>query len=363
MEEEEISKCLAAPGAERRTRPRFPVDEDASLLLLEHGFSVQCSIVDLSLEGCRVRTRERLPAAMRASVEISFKINGIAFRLSGEIRWLDSAAASIRDGVRVVGIRFVGVSSRRRDEWAEVLGEVEVDSIAKAAQRGREQTGARQWMEERKAEPPESPTKRYPYLVAALQPAKTMGADRPSAGSSQALMPEPAVSPLASHETIDAAGRDAANRERRKQSRHEVNTSAVILLIHVGSRLSGRILDLSLGGCRICTEQNFPVGIYTRVETEFQLEGLPFRLGGVIQAIHSPRLVGIRFLDMSDRKREQVEQLIEEIAEIEAIKAINTTHARHNLARIGDAAEIAGEVPGPDISPSGPAGITNHFDR
>ena len=61
------------------------------------------------------------------------------------------------------------------------------------------------------------------------------------------------------------------------------------------------------------------MGIYTRVETEFHLEGLPFRLGGVIQAVHDKgrQLVGIRFLDMSERKREQVEQLIQEIDEAE----------------------------------------------
>jgi hypothetical protein len=61
------------------------------------------------------------------------------------------------------------------------------------------------------------------------------------------------------------------------------------------------------------------VGIYTRVETEFLLEGLPFRLGGVIQAIHdrNRRLIGIRFLDVSARKREQLEQLIQEIEQMQ----------------------------------------------
>ena len=107
---------------------------------------------------------------------------------------------------------------------------------------------------------------------------------------------------------------------RRAQSRHEVDTSAVIFLINIGSALHGRILDMSLGGCRIRTDERFPVGIYTRVETEFHLEGLPFRLGGVIQAVHDRdrRLVGIRFLDMSERKQAQVEQLIQEIEEMEA---------------------------------------------
>jgi c-di-GMP-binding flagellar brake protein YcgR len=102
-------------------------------------------------------------------------------------------------------------------------------------------------------------------------------------------------------------------RERRAQSRYAVDTSAVIVLVHSGSRLSGRILDLSLGGCRIRTDERFQVGVYTRIETEFLVEGLPFRLGGVIQAIHGPQLVGIRFLDVSERKRTQLLQLIMEI--------------------------------------------------
>jgi hypothetical protein len=92
----------------------------------------------------------------------------------------------------------------------------------------------------------------------------------------------------------------------------------VIHLINIASLIHGRILDLSLNGCRIQTDERFPVGIYTRVETEFRLEGLPFRLGGVIQAIHDRerRNIGIRFLDMSIRKQEQVEQLMEEIREM-----------------------------------------------
>jgi hypothetical protein len=131
----------------------------------------------------------------------------------------------------------------------------------------------------------------------------------PSALAPQAtLLPQRDAAPY--------AGQVPVRRERRAQSRHEVNTSAAIFLINVGSRLTGRIVDLSLSGCRIRTDERFPVGIYTRVETEFGLEGLPFRLAGVIQAIHDPHHVGIRFLDVSDRKRKQIEELIEDIQEM-----------------------------------------------
>jgi c-di-GMP-binding flagellar brake protein YcgR len=105
-----------------------------------------------------------------------------------------------------------------------------------------------------------------------------------------------------------------ANRTRRRfEPRHDVETSAVIRLINLAADVNGRILDLSLGGCHIRTDRRFPVGVFRRVEVEFRLEGLPFRLAGVTQAIYDPLNVGIRFLDLSERKREQLLQLIEEI--------------------------------------------------
>ena len=106
--------------------------------------------------------------------------------------------------------------------------------------------------------------------------------------------------------------------ERRAQTRHKVDDSAWIDFIRMGSRRRGPIVDLSLGGCRIRMEERFPVGIYTRVEAGFRVEGVPIRVGGVIQAIHDPSLVGIRFLDLSERKREQLERLIAEIEEMRA---------------------------------------------
>jgi hypothetical protein len=101
--------------------------------------------------------------------------------------------------------------------------------------------------------------------------------------------------------------------ERRQHSRHAVDDTATILLVKVASRIEGRLIDLSLGGCRIRCAKPFPVGIYTRVEVEFRVEGLSFRLGGVVQAIHNRDTVGIRFLDVSQRKSDQLTQLMDEL--------------------------------------------------
>jgi hypothetical protein len=102
-------------------------------------------------------------------------------------------------------------------------------------------------------------------------------------------------------------------RERRAQPRHRVDASASIILLPGGSRLGGWIQDLCAEGCRIRTDARLAVETFTRVETEFRIEGLPFRLGGVVQRIHDRRLVGIHFLGVSDRKRVHIQQLLAEI--------------------------------------------------
>lgn len=113
-----------------------------------------------------------------------------------------------------------------------------------------------------------------------------------------------------------SAARSASiGRERRAQARHAVETNATILFIDVRAQIAGRTLDLSMSGCRIRADARFPVGIYRRVEMQFKLDGLPFRLAGVVQSLHDKFTIGIRFLDMSPRKRDQLAQLMEEIVE------------------------------------------------
>jgi hypothetical protein len=348
MKAEERTACPAPRSAERRTHPRHEVDEGATLLLLSQGAHVPCRVTDLSLEGCRLRTETPFLAGIRIRVEVTFNIRGFAFRFNGVTQWTF--------GKQVVGVLFTGVPLRRRDELAEVLSEVEAEKSAKAGK-----TPAGQIAAQAQADIPvpiQGKENQHPAPARLAQPGQPVvpvpqpvpgefPISRPLAGplpklepiAKPPLLPRfepiaqpqplskpqslPAPRPVAqapSVATTKPAGQPG--RDRRAQSRQAVDTSAVIFLINIGSQVRGRIQDLSVGGCRIHTDERFPVGIYTRVETEFHLEGLPFRLGGVIQAIHDQgrQLVGIRFLDMSSRKREQVEQLIEEIEEIRATK-------------------------------------------
>ncbi len=318
MEVDESAEEQAGGEAQRRATPRLSVDGPASLLVVKHESSVACRVVDLSRGGCRIRTEQRFLAGPQARVEVSFTVNGLLFRLNGLTQWAD--------GAHQVGIRFVDVTRRRMDELVELLCEVEQENAAKAAKLAAEAQAMAAVAEaplEAEAEPA---AEVLPFL--SEEPEAEVEAALDAAAGTAAEVSNEAVGPQESEpESVVAepeyppaevgAGKPP-KRERRTQSRYEVDTSAAIYLINVGSRLNGRIVDLSVGGCRIRTMEHFPVGIYTRVETEFRLEGLPFRLAGVIQAVHDRGRfnIGIRFLDMSERKREQLEQLICEIEDL-----------------------------------------------
>ena len=293
MELEEKTAEQASGGQNRRTVPRHGLDEEASLLLINLGSTVSCRIVDLSLSGCCLRTKDRYTAGSMVNVEVTFRARGLAFRFSGMTQWTDSR--------NQVGIRFVNVPLRRREELVEALSEVEAENAAKVA---------RQAAEKRAAE--EQAAAKVASAASVAQRAEEK-AQRQTPVQVPALEIVARAHPLT--EPLPVAQAKPNPRDRREASREEVDTTAVIYLIKIGSRLPGRILDLSLGGCRIRADERFPVGIYTRVETEFSVKGLSFRLAGVVQAIHDRNTIGIRFLDMSSRKREQVEELIGDIRE------------------------------------------------
>lgn len=322
MEEKGNSADPAAGQSERREDHRLEVDGEAVLLLLNSGSRLDCRIVEISLTGCRLNLRHLFVGGVPARVEASFKLRGFSFRFSGQVEWTD--------GKHLAGIRFAEMASRRRDELVEVLCEIAAENAVKAVKQAAGRLASEETVQKQPESAPQQPSAPLnqaappadaPNGLRGLIPSQDSGSAKPAP---EKRIPAPATSavPASAPSASEAGARAPAHaparligRERRTQSRHEVNTSATILLVNVASRIPGRILNLSLGGCSIRTEERFPVGIYTRVETEFHLEGLPFRLGGVVQAIKERQLIGIRFLDMSQRKREQVEQLIEEIEE------------------------------------------------
>ncbi|MFZ0304208.1 MAG: PilZ domain-containing protein [Terracidiphilus sp.] len=314
MDQAENPIGLTADFDERREMPRCAVDVPVTLLVLSRGTTIVGQMAELSLSGCRVLLPKTLPHAASAAVECTFRIRGVAFRLGGVVEWAESNLA---------GVRFSAMSSRSRDNLMEVLCEVELENHARQlASPNTTPEPHTVGMHPVEPVPAESAVRGPAHSrPETLRPQVSFGsaASVQAKGTATVFSPAPAAALSPGPQTAAApdptASKPNPGRDRRTAHRCGVDTSAVIDLVKVGSKIPGQIVDLSVGGCRVKTADKFPVGIYTRIETEFQLHGLPFRLGGVIQAIHDRNTVGIRFLDMSQRKKDQVAELVAELDE------------------------------------------------
>ena len=278
------SESQAEQRTDRRQFLRYPVDCSARMVILSGAMAIEGRISDLSLGGCRMVTPEPVSLGILARVEISFELRGYAFRMVG-------VTAGTR-AKKSFGLRFLEMPARRAEALTELLEEI---------QRSPEgpRTGGKQSM---------------------LPPMEQAAAEKRLATkklSVEKLVREKQAGGAAAEGVGEAgAGKPA---DRRTHRRHGVDTRVNLTLIRGAITMPGQILNLSQGGCKLRTDEHFNVGIYTRVEAEFFLHGLPFRLAGVSQAILDKNTIGVRFLDMSERKREQLTELIAEIEEFEGI--------------------------------------------
>ena len=282
MDGKEPGESPTVQGREGRAHPRFPVDEDSGLLLVSHGMPLKARIVDLSLTGCRVRAYDRFSGKAGRAIEVTFKANGIDFRFNGVVQWSDEH--------NYLGIRFVNMADRRKKDLADVIEEMAAAEAARAAALNKP-------LAEQQA----------------LEPAGER-AEEPAAVQARELAAEklPHAQPAADPVTAPPA----APSELRGLPRPAVHRFATIILDRDGSRFRGRVLNLSLSDCRIRTDERIPVGIYSHVETVFDLRGFPFRLRGILQAMRDRYTVEIEFLDFSEHKRQQVLELMGELEEI-----------------------------------------------
>ncbi|MFC5864233.1 PilZ domain-containing protein [Acidicapsa dinghuensis] len=288
--------------ANRRAFPRHTVDCPVTVIPVGGVGQMAGSLSDVSLGGCLVRLQQRYLAGMLVRVEVQFQLRGIAFRILG-------VTVGTR-GAQCFAIRFLDMPERRRAMLAEVLGEVATVNAARAEMAVQEDAPC-----EGETAADEAAT-----LAVADVSVPPATSQKPKAPEEEKRM---AQAVPASSEMRDSRPQDAQHlkvRERRSHDRHTVDTSVKLLLIKSAITMTGRIANLSMGGCRIRTDERFGVGIFVRVETEFYLHGLPFRIAGVSQAIQDKNTIGIRFLDMSERCRAQLVELIAEIEEAHALE-------------------------------------------
>ena len=249
-------------GRERRAWERYLLAETEGKIIYRHE-TLPCRLIDISLGGCRVRTERRFAAGALARVDVVLELHGITQRIAGMTQWTGKE--------NQVGIQFLHASALAKNQFAALLtgliDEVAAEAVKEAAKEAVASPGA---------------------AIAAAAARVAL------ANSTQAASP----AKVAEAEAVESGLKES---------------QAVIRLLKDGSEMAGDVVDLSLEGCTLRMVRPFNLGIYVRVEVSFHVRGLMFRLAGVSQEILDKCTVGFRFLDVSRRKREELEQVIEEL--------------------------------------------------
>ncbi len=105
----------------------------------------------------------------------------------------------------------------------------------------------------------------------------------------------------------------AVQEERRAFPRLAVEEAAGIVTLEQGVGFRCNVLDLSLSGCRLRTGLRFPGSAWDCVELSFKLRGVSLRFDGEIQWIDGQQKIGIRFVNLSDRRKAELAELLAEI--------------------------------------------------
>ena len=105
--------------------------------------------------------------------------------------------------------------------------------------------------------------------------------------------------------------------ERRAQPRFHCKGVAAIRVLAVEAKLAGTLLDLSASGCRIETAAPFPAIENPYIEVVLCVDGITLRIAGVVRNTNQDNRVGIEFMDVTERKAEQIEALIADLTELE----------------------------------------------
>ncbi len=124
----------------------------------------------------------------------------------------------------------------------------------------------------------------------------------------------------------------------------------IVSLPSDGLAVRGRVLNLSLGGCSIETDE--PLAAGTRTEILLRVHFASFRVVGEVRALRDTHVLGIQFLLLSSCGKDMLEELIRELARQRA-RAIAKGSRRHpdsevfpqiRLALLNESRLIAGSL-------------------
>jgi hypothetical protein len=268
-----------ASGRDLRVEERFDLGA-ATGRLVYRGTRFPCQVLDISIGGCCIRSENPFVHGALAPVEVVLPIYGMILRMDGITQWVSNN--------RLMGIRFIHPSPRTKNQLAGLLTCL-VDS------------SAAETVKQAVANLPQDRNTALVLDADAEENQKTAADETAEA--------HPAPVPSRPHfEAPVQLGQGV-------QTPEGDDWPAILRVLKDGSELHGTIVYLSMVGCSVRMEHSYAGGLHLRVEVDFQMRGLPFRLGGVTQAIHDHRTVSVLFNPLSQRKQDELAQLIQELDE------------------------------------------------
>lgn len=102
---------------------------------------------------------------------------------------------------------------------------------------------------------------------------------------------------------------------RRAQARLRCRGVAEVVLLRLERKLPGTLLDLSVGGCCIQTDQPIPSIERPSVEVQLTVNGITLRVAGIVRNVRKDRYAGIEFINVTPRKADQILELVKELLE------------------------------------------------
>jgi hypothetical protein len=272
---------------DRRASDRFDMNPAAGTLEYM-GTRMRCDVIDLSLTGCHLKTREDFRAGSLAHVKLTVPIDGMVLRIWGITQWVKPE--------RMLGIHFIHPTGRSKNQLAGLLTcllERSASDVVRAALAAQAEC-----------------------MIVSLE--RSVDVD---AGPATVLAPAEEAHEGLSRPGVASPRRPSLNDTHKVQDLSATESPAVLHLVTGDLKLGGHILDLSSSGCIVSLNHPYVGNIMVRVEVEFRVRGLQFRLPGVTAAFHDKHTVEVRFLDVSARKKEDLDQVIREMIEVDGKKS------------------------------------------
>jgi PilZ domain len=121
--------------------------------------------------------------------------------------------------------------------------------------------------------------------------------------------------PPSMHINLGAARKRSKRDDRRTQPRLRCGGVAEVVLLRLGRKLPGILLDLSVGGCCIQTDSPIPYIERPSVEVQLTVNGITLRVAGIVRNVRNDRRAGIEFIGVTPRKADQIIELVKELIE------------------------------------------------